>query len=270
MFIALVCKRFDELGAPKAEIEKQRVYIKKYLDSLGIGEVSAELDGEDPVAFADEIFKIIKARGLKNKEEAEPVPIDPPAEIETLGQELEEESSYGDLVPEDGTREFSISDVSSETSLEEQEAFEKEEYYQTALTGNPVFFWILTVILSPLWLTVAALFGIGVVVLYILLSVFVILYVPFLILLILGGSAGIIAELIYSIVKFVAGEIHIGLFELGLGFALAAAVISLSVLIYRFGTKYAPKIRRGYFGGVSRLFKRIKKVVRRLREVCSI
>ena len=303
VFIALVCKRLDELGTPKAEIEKQRVHIKKYLESLGIGDVSGDLDGEDPVAFAEEIFEIIKVHGLENKEDTEPMgeekneeenfedggnededededvkvfyaPSDAKDDdsdsFEDLGDELEAENAYEDFAPEDGTREFNISDMDSEASFDEDETEDEDEYYQAKPTGNPVFFWILTVILSPLWVPVAALLGVLVIALYILLSVFIVLYVPLLILMILGGSVGIIAELIYSIVKFVTGEIHIGLFELGLGFALAAAVISLSVLIYRFGTKYAPNIWSGYFENVSRLLKKLRKVVRKLREVCSI
>ena len=136
--------------------------------------------------------------------------------------------------------------------------------------GNPVFFWILTFILSPLWIPLAAAAAVIIVALYIMLSLFIVLYIPLLIVLILGGSVAVLAELVYSIVKFVTGQIHIGLFELGLGFLIAALTLCLSVLIYRFGTKYAPKIWKKYWQSASKLFKKLKRLIRKLKGVCSI
>lgn len=202
---------------------------------------------------------------------------EPEEEIyESLGDELESEASdyYDDDTEEIGaTREFDIKGItSSEEAVEEYEDEEDEECEEDELpiVGNPVFFVIISVLLSPVWIPVSLLAALACVVLFVLLSVFIVVYIPLLVALILGGSVMTIAEVIYAIIKFVTGQVHIGLFELGIGAVLMALVISLSVVIYRFGTKYAVKAWKNYWHGVGVLFKRLKRLIRKLRRVCSI
>ena len=307
-FIDLVCARLSELGASESDVKKQRIHINSYLTGLGIGEESEELDYESPTDFADEIYSIIKDR-TEGKNEPEEIvtenmestddtdddvkvfvsgeqateelsseeTAEPEEEIyESLGDELESEASdyYDEDTEEIGaTREFDIKGItSSEEAVEEYEDEEDEECEEDELpiVGNPVFFVIISVLLSPVWLPVALLAALACVVLFVLLSVFIVVYIPLLVALILGGSVMTIAEVIYSIVKLVTGQVHIGLFELGIGAVLMALVIFLSVVIYRFGTKYAVKTWKNYLHGVGVLFKRLKRLVRKFRRVCSI
>ena len=285
-FLDLVCESLDRLGATEEEIVKQRIHINAYLEDLGIEEESEELDYENPHEFAETIFRVIEAkrpRASVSEEDEEDVrvyeedksslenDISEPDETADEDEVLTDSEEFYDDEPEEGaTREFSISElpIDEETKEEEEDYYEEDEL--PTPTGNPIFFWMITVILAPLWIPLAATAGVLTILGYVLLAAFVVLYVPILVALILGGSVSILAELVYSIVKFVTGEAHIGLFEIGLGFIISALTISLSVLIYRYGTKYSKRHFRNYWRGVRRLIKRIKKAVWKLREVCSI
>ncbi len=196
-----------------------------------------------------------------------------------LGDSLEAElSDYYDgeeTIEEGATREFSVVDIAGD-ELEDFDCSESDEddYYAeddySRPEGNPVFFWILTVILSPLWISLGALafllIGVG----YVLLPIFLVIYIPLLIALILGGSVSALAELVYSIIKFVTGEVQIGLLELGLGFIIVALTLCLSVLIYRFGTKYASGAIKNYWKTVRKMIRKLKKGIRKIKGACSI
>lgn len=303
-FIDLVLSHLARLGATEAELEKQRKQINLYLTKLGIGEEAEELDYESPSDFAEEIFKVIKAHRVPEVEEIPPLEeftdevitaeevteeftdeeftdeeddvkvfeaeesLD---DLDELGEKLESENAdYFDEEENEeeyATREFSISDVEDDYYATGEEETEEEEYIPT---GNPVFFIIIAVILAPLWIPLGILSLALSALLFVLLSVFIVAYIPLLIAVILGGSCAILAEIIFSIIKFIGGQIHIGLFELGLAFVIGAVMVCLSVLIYRFGTKYAVKVWRNYWRGVSDIFVKIRKLIRKFRGVCSI
>ncbi len=288
-FIELVLSHLAQLGATDAELKKQEKHIDSYLTRLGIGDEAKELDYESPSDFAEEIFKIIEAHRVPETEEIPPleetlaeeeeeikffVPEEKNESDNTkLGEELEfEGEDYYDeekAVEEEeyATREFCISDAEDDYYASADDVIEEEEYIPS---GNPVFFWILTVVLSPIWIPLGILAFALCALLFVLLSVFIVVYIPLLIALILGGSCAILAEIIFSIVKFIGGQVHIGLFELGLAFMIGAIMISLSVVIYRFGTKYAVKGWKNYPKGVSAVFKKLKRLIRRFKGVCSI
>ena len=286
-FIDLVLSHLAQLGATEAELEKQRKHIDLYLTNLGIGDAAEELDYESPSDFAEDIFKIIKAHRATETEDI--LPLDEPEEIEEddvkifsadedaedyseLGSELESEfEDYYDEEPteeEYATREFCIIDADDDYyAVGEEEEQEEEEYIPS---GNPVFFWIITAVLAPLWIPLIALSFALCAALFVLLSVFIVMYIPLLIAVILGGSCAILAEIIFSIIKFIGGAAHIGLFELGLAFVIGAIMVSLSVLIYRFGTKYALKVWRNYWSSVSNILKKLRRLIRKFKGVCSI
>ena len=192
--------------------------------------------------------------------------------FDALGDSLaaEKQDIYDAEVPiieEGATREFSLSEL-AEALPEEEDYFDSEDHSKPA--GNPVFFFIIAVILSPLWIALGAVSLALIGALYVFLLIFIVTYIPLLIALILGGAVASLAELIYSIIKFVTGNTAIGLLELGLGFLTCAVTLSLSVIIYRFGTKYAPGSIKNYWRNVKKLFKKCKRILRKLREVCSI
>ena len=281
-FIDLVLSHLARLGATEAELEKQRKYIDSYLTNLGIGEEADELDYESPSGFAEEVFGIIKAHRATDVEAPSPIAeafvdekeveffeaTEEDSDYSELGAELESELEDDYDEEEYATREFSINDAQDDYyALGEDEEIEEEEYIPS---GNPVFFWIIVAILSPVWVSLG-LFALALcATAFVLLSIFIIAYIPLLIALIIGGSVAILDEIVFSIVKFVGGAVHIGFFELGLAFFIGATVVTLSVLIYRFGTKYAVPIWRNYwlfFGGV---FAKLKRLIRKFKGVCSI
>lgn len=286
-FIDLVLSHLARLGATETELEKQRIQINSYLTKLGIDEESEELDYESPSDFAEEIFKIIKAHRTPEIEEIPPLD-DPEAEEEDevkvfsfeentedfseLGEELESEREdyYDEKEPREeyATREFTISEAEDDYyAVDDAEEQEEEEYIPS---GNPLFFWIIVAVLCPLWIPLGILTLALSAVVFVFLSVFIVAYIPLLIAIILCGSCAILAEIIFSIVKFIGDAVHIGIFELGLAFIIGAIMVSLSVLIYRFGTKYAVKVWRNYWSFVSEAFLKLKRLIRKFKGVCSI
>ena len=239
-------------------------------------EAPEDMQEEDPTeAAADEL----PTEEYYDEEDDDDMKIAPSGEPEDeLGESLEE-LFYPDEEEEEGaTREFNVSDLAAEGEdyediYEEDEYTGEAEYYEEELVkpaGNLIFFWILSVILAPVWVPLLAAAFIGVGVLYVLLVLFRFLYVPMLVALILGGSVTTVAELVYSIVKLVTGEKYIGLFELGLGFTVAALTVGFSVIIYRMGTKYAPGAVKSYWRNAKHWLWLLKKGTLKLMEVCSI
>lgn len=287
-FIELVLSHLAHLGATEAELEKQKIQINSYLTKLGIGEEAEELDYESPSDFACEIFRVIMAHRTPEIDEIPPLEEAYAEEeddvkvfgeeknndeLSELGEELESEREdyFDEEEPEEeyATREFSISEAEDDYYAvgDAEETEEEEEYIPL---GNPVFFWIITVVLSPLWIPLGICALTLSAVLFVLLSVFIVIYIPLLIAIILGGSCAILAEIIFSIVKFIGGQIHIGLFELGLAFVIGSIMVSISVLIYRFGTKYGAKVWRNYWSCVANIWRRLKRLIRKFKGVCSI
>ncbi len=308
-FLDLVSNELRSLGVSEGEIAKQRRSISAYLTKMGIGEESKELDYEDPKLFADDIFEVLSSKAQSEEASGGSVP-EELSRIENPGSETDEDMSveaeedddisiyepHGFAVSEDradeafsedeysdedyieeagSTREFEIEEPVGEDEIAEaaddgdDDGYYDEEDYAKPV-GNPVFFILLAIILSPVWIPIAALLFTMIPICFIALIAFIVLYIPLLIVLILGGSVAGIAEAIYAIVKIVQGQASVGLFELGLGFFIISAVIALSVVIYRAGVKYTPRAIKGYGTAVKKLMKKIRKLIRRLREVCSI
>lgn len=188
---------------------------------------------------------------------------------DSLAQEVSPEDYY-DEAEVDATREFNVSDLPlDEYSDADEDDYYEEDYFARPL-GNTVFFWILAVILSPIWIALGILALAAIALSFVFLVLFVALYIPILIVLIIGGSIAALAEIIYSIIKLSTGAVAIGLFEIGICLMIVALVISLSVLTYRMGTKIAPHALKRFGKFLRRLRLMLKKGVRKLMEVCSI
>ena len=69
LFLDKVCARLWDLGLEVNKIEKQRAQIDRYLTQIGVGEESEELENEDPIAFADNIFSVLKKKRAEKAEE---------------------------------------------------------------------------------------------------------------------------------------------------------------------------------------------------------
>ena len=266
-----------EFFAPASDLSDEDDDVKLFAaeeiaasDEMPVLEITAQPSDEAPDAPAKEEFS--EAVLSRDGDTAE-IYYDELGDL--LEAELSDRYDGEETIEEGATREFSVVDIAGDV-LEDFDYSESDEddYYAdddcSASEGNPVFFWILTVILSPLWIPLGALafllIGVG----YVLLPIFLVIYIPLLIALILGGSVAALAELVYSIIKFVTGEVQIGLLELGLGFIIAALTLCLSVLIYRFGTKYASRAIKNYWKTVRKMIRKLKKGIRKIRGACSI
>lgn len=64
VFVDEVCRALYSFGVDEAMLASQRLRVTAYLTSLGIGEVSAELDDESPLEFAEEIYEVLAQKGL--------------------------------------------------------------------------------------------------------------------------------------------------------------------------------------------------------------
>ncbi|MEE0968648.1 MAG: hypothetical protein U0M06_04675 [Clostridia bacterium] len=309
-FLDLVSEELQKLGISEDERIKQRKQISSYLSSLGIEEEAEELDHESPKDFAQEIFGVISQVHSKTDEPDQLLEhtavFDIPtfSEAEEYADEYSEEYSeeyaeyngdekledsadvsesyldgepdvyYENVMAEDGaTREFDIRDIIEEDISESDYYEDEDDDYDDDYSkpkGNPVFFYIIAIVLSPLWVSLGVLGLLMIPVCYLGLIMFTALYIPILIVLILGGSVASIAGLVYSVLKFTGGETGVGFFELGISFLIAASVLCLSVIIYRAGTKYSPRAIKKYPRTVKKMLKKVRRLVRKIGEVCSI
>ncbi len=269
------CENFKDSENGQSEEELQLKGGETELTTEDIWDAD-EVYEEDSV----EVVKVFETAPKKN-EEAESfmtVTFDSPAASsddaydefdsydEYYGEEAEEE--VGATIEFDALEALDGLDGGEYDSDEDEEDYYDGDFSRPA--GNPVFFWILAVILSPVLIAVSAVIFALIPVCFVGLLLFLVLYIPLLILLILGGSVASIAELIYSIIKLTGGEMSVGLFELGLGFLLFAFVLASSVLVYRLGTKYVPAALKKYPKTVKKCFRRLKRLVYKAMEVCSI
>ena len=333
-FLRLVCIELARMGVGEDEIKIQCSNIHKYLTSMGIGEESPALDGENPAAFAKLIYGNIAKKQSIQATKAEPVAEEPvpqeqpnefsdempeietidipapeatdetddvkifegshsapaiddlPPESDTLAFEEPSEEVYSPFEEEDqvqppenvnGTIEFDVASIKkrqkpspAEPLKEEEDYFEKSDEEDYMPTGNPALFWVLVALTSFLWIPLAVLFfvciGLGVA----LMVIFEAIYIPALVVVIIGGSAVSFAELIYSVIKFAGKNPAVALFELGPGFIVAALTVGLPAGMYYLGVSAFPKWIKNYGKNVKKLMKKLRRLYRKLKGVCSI
>ena len=332
-FLRLVCIELARMGVGEDEIKIQCSNIHKYLTSMGIGEESPALDGENPAAFAKLIYGNITKKQSTQSTKVEPVTevpvpeeqphefsdempeietidtpspeatdeaddvkifedshsapaVDLPPESDTHALEEVSEEVYNPFEEEDqvqppenvnGTIEFDVASIKkrqkpspAEPLKEEEDYFEKSDEEDYMPTGNPALFWVLVALTSFLWIPLAVLFfvciGLGIA----LMVIFEAIYIPALVVVIIGGSAVSFAELIYSVIKFAGKNPAVALFELGLGFIVAALTVGLPAGIYYLGVSAFPKWIKNYGKNVKKLMKKLRRLYRKLKGVCSI
>ena len=91
-FLRLVCIELAQMGVGEDEIKIQCGNIHKYLTSMGIGEESPALDGEDPAAFAKLIYgNIAKKHAVHTAPVPEPAVNEGPASVEKPAHEFSDE-----------------------------------------------------------------------------------------------------------------------------------------------------------------------------------
>ena len=266
----------------------------------------ADLAAEAPVQpeeqsceFSDEMPEIetIDAPDLEAKDETNDIKIfddshsapvidDLPPESDTHALKEASEEVYNPFEEEDqiqppenvnGTIEFDVVSVKkrqntsqAEPLKEEEDYFEKSDEEDYMPTGNPALFWVLAALTSFLWIPLAALFFVGIGLGVALMFIFEIIYIPALVVVIIGGAAVSFAELIYSVIKFADPNPAVALFELGLGFIVAALTVGLPAGMYYLGVSAFPKWIKNYGKNVKKLMKKLRCLYRKLKGVCSI
>ncbi len=182
---------------------------------------------------------------------------------------------------EDATREFGVSDIELEEikrkacePVKRNEDDEDEfDYYEEALPeieGNPVLFHVLTVLLSPVWIALSAVAVALVAVCYTLIFIFKVLYMPLIVVSILGGSAVTLAEAFYGITRIAAKNTYVGLLEIGIGLIAASIAVLLVVLIYKLGVDVSPKAFKKFGKFLRRSRKKLKIGIMKLKGACCI
>ena len=200
--------------------------------------------------------------------------VDLPPESDTHALEEASEEVYNPFEEEDqvqppenvnGTIEFDVASIKkrqkpspAEPLKEEEDYFEKSDEEDYMPTGNPALFWVLVTRTSFLWIPLAVLFSVCIGLGVALMVIFEAIYIPALVVVIIGGSAVSFAELIYSIIKFAGKNPAVALFELGLGFIVAALTVGLPAGMYHLGVSAFPK------------WIKLRRLYRKLKGVCSI
>ena len=253
---------------------------------------------EQPHEFSDEMPEIetIDIPAPEATDEADDVKIfegshstpavDLPPESDTPALEEASEEVYNPFEEEDqvqppenvnGTIEFDVASIKkrqntpqAEPLKEEEDYFEKSDEEDYMPTGNPALFWVLVALTSFLWVPLAVLFFVGIGLGIALMVIFEAIYIPALVVVIIGGSAVSFTELIYSIIKFAGKNPAVALFELGLGFIVAALTVGLPAGMYYLGVSAFPKWIKNYGKNVKKLMKKLHRIYRKLKGVCSI
>ncbi len=175
-----------------------------------------------------------------------------------------------------GTIEFDVASIKKKippqaAPLEEEEDyFEKSDEEDYKPSGNPTLFWVLVCLTSFLWIPLGILLFVGIGLGVVLMLLFEALYIPAIVGIIIGGFAVSFAELIYSIIKFAGKNPAVALFELGLGFLVAALSVGLPAGMYYLGVGVFPKWIKNYGVNVKKLLKKLRRLYRRLKGACSI
>lgn len=201
----------------------------------------------------------------------------PEEAFEEVYNPFEEEDQVQPPENVNGTIEFDVASIKkrqntpqAEPLKEEEDYFEKSDEEDYMPTGNPALFWVLVALTSFLWAPLAVLFFVGIGLGVALMAIFEVIYIPALVVVIIGGSAVSFAELIYSIIKFAGKNPAVALFELGLGFIVAALTVGLPAGMYYLGVSAFPKWIKNYGKNVKKLMKKLRRIYRKLKGVCSI
>ncbi len=100
-FLDLVCAELVRVGVEDAEIRIQRQNIDRYLTSMGVGEDSPALDGENPAAFAKLICGNIAKKQSAAAHAATPEPQTAPAaaEMNDFAEEMPNVETVEEIAP---------------------------------------------------------------------------------------------------------------------------------------------------------------------------
>lgn len=141
---------------------------------------------------------------------------------------------------------------------------------KTVLTSRgKVFFWVITVLTSPLWICCGALimcvFGIAVAAVCAFMAACICLVCAEA----AAGGAVALVGIIYGISRIFTGSPAAGIFEIGLGIAVGGVALALGILTYNFAVVVLPGLLRQLISFEGYCLRRIPPALDRFREECN-
>lgn len=141
---------------------------------------------------------------------------------------------------------------------------------KTVLTSRgKVFFWVITVFTSPLWICCGALimcvFGIAVAAVCAFMAACICLVCAEA----AAGGAVALVGIIYGISRIFTGSPAAGIFEIGLGIAVGGVALALGILTYNFAVVVLPGLLRQLISFEGYCLRRIPPALDRFREECN-
>ena len=141
---------------------------------------------------------------------------------------------------------------------------------KTVLTSRgKVFFWVITVLTSPLWICCGALimcvFGICVAAVCAFMAACICLVCAEA----AAGGAVALVGIIYGISRIFTGSPAAGIFEIGLGIAVGGVALALGILTYNFAVVVLPGLLRQLISFEGYCLRRIPPALDRFREECN-
>ena len=255
-----VCEPDRAVGAEKgrepdnAEIRESE---KTEAESTADRETAASVSASDTVKLNTADIGSTRAFDSVRAESASTGAVTAPTSVVPVGSNEERGASAKDIADGD----------TQEIYLEEETLPIREK---TVLTSRgKVFFWVITVLTSPLWICCGALimcvFGICVAAVCAFMAACICLVCAEA----AAGGAVALVGIIYGISRIFTGSPAAGIFEIGLGIAVGGVALALGILTYNFAVVVLPGLLRQLISFEGYCLRRIPPALDRFREECN-
>ncbi len=255
-----VCEPDRAVGAEKgrepdnAEIRESE---KTEAESTADRETAASVPASDTLRINTADIGSTRAFDSVRAESASTGAVTAPTSVVPVGSSEERGASAKDIADGD----------TQEIYLEEETLPIREK---TVLTSRgKVFFWVITVLTSPLWICCGALimcvFGICVAAVCAFMAACICLVCAEA----AAGGAVALVGIIYGISRIFTGSPAAGIFEIGLGIAVGGVALALGILTYNFAVVVLPGLLRQLISFEGYCLRRIPPALDRFREECN-
>lgn len=255
-----VCEPDRTFGAEKgrepdnAEIRESE---KTEAESTADRETAASVPASDTLRINTADIGSTRAFDSVRAESASTGAVTAPTSVVPVGSNEERGASAKDIADGD----------TQEIYLEEETLPIREK---TVLTSRgKVFFWVITVLTSPLWICCGALimcvFGICVAAVCAFMAACICLVCAEA----AAGGAVALVGIIYGISRIFTGSPAAGIFEIGLGIAVGGVALALGILTYNFAVVVLPGLLRQLISFEGYCLRRIPPALDRFREECN-
>ena len=255
-----VCEPDRAVGAEKGrepDNTEIRESEKTEAESTADRETAASVSASDTVKLNTADIGSTRAFDSVRAESASTGAVMAPTSVVPVGSSEERGASAKDIADGD----------TQEIYLEEETLPIREK---TVLTSRgKVFFWVITVLTSPLWICCGALimcvFGICVAAVCAFMAACICLVCAEA----AAGGAVALVGIIYGISRIFTGSPAAGIFEIGLGIAVGGVALALGILTYNFAVVVLPGLLRQLISFEGYCLRRIPPALDRFREECN-